>query len=162
MSFLVCLAALAFLIFVAYRGFSVILFAPIAALGAVLLTDPAAVPAAFDPVLVNFFRAHIARRLEQLPDFFLERHLPEQILHALFHRLRRVLVNVLRPVLVKIDPIGMIHIRDRCSQGIHDKKCPREKKRSFHFVTVPLDLEELKWFCGGVNPILVAADVRRL
>jgi H+/gluconate symporter-like permease len=43
MSFLVCLAALAFLIFVAYRGFSVILFAPIAALGAVLLTDPAAV-----------------------------------------------------------------------------------------------------------------------
>jgi H+/gluconate symporter-like permease len=43
MSFLVCLAALAFLIFVAYRGFSVILFAPIAALGAVLLTDPSAV-----------------------------------------------------------------------------------------------------------------------
>ena len=43
MSFLICLAALAFLIFVAYRGFSVILFAPIAALGAVLLTDPSAV-----------------------------------------------------------------------------------------------------------------------
>lgn len=40
MSFLICLASLAFLMFVAYRGFSVILFAPIAALGAVLLTNP--------------------------------------------------------------------------------------------------------------------------
>jgi H+/gluconate symporter-like permease len=47
LSFLVALAALIFLMFVAYRGFSVILFAPIAALGAVLLTDPGAVPAAF-------------------------------------------------------------------------------------------------------------------
>ncbi|MEW6256034.1 MAG: GntP family permease [Pseudomonadota bacterium] len=44
MSFLICLGALAFLMFVAYRGFSVILFAPVAALGAVLLTDPSAVP----------------------------------------------------------------------------------------------------------------------
>ena len=43
MDFLVCLASLCFLMFVAYRGFSVILFAPVAALGAVLLTDPAAV-----------------------------------------------------------------------------------------------------------------------
>jgi len=43
MSFLIVLAALAFLMFAAYRGYSVILFAPIAALGAVLLTDPAAV-----------------------------------------------------------------------------------------------------------------------
>jgi hypothetical protein len=47
MSFLVALAALIFLMFVAYRGFSVILFAPVAALGAVLLSDPGAVPAAF-------------------------------------------------------------------------------------------------------------------
>ncbi len=37
------LAALGFLMFVAYRGFSVILFAPLAALLAVLLTDPSAV-----------------------------------------------------------------------------------------------------------------------
>ncbi|WP_127089618.1 GntP family permease [Aquabacter cavernae] len=44
MSFLICLGALAFLMFVAYRGFSVILFAPVAALAAVLLTDPSAVP----------------------------------------------------------------------------------------------------------------------
>ena len=43
MDFLIVLAALAFLMFVAYRGYSVILFAPVAALAAVLLTDPAAV-----------------------------------------------------------------------------------------------------------------------
>ena len=42
MSLLIVLAALAFLMFVAYRGYSVILFAPVAALGAVLLTDPVA------------------------------------------------------------------------------------------------------------------------
>ncbi|MGA3125253.1 MAG: GntP family permease [Candidatus Korobacteraceae bacterium] len=41
--FLICIAALAFLMLVAYRGFSVILFAPIAALAAVLLTSPRAV-----------------------------------------------------------------------------------------------------------------------
>ncbi len=39
----VVIAALAFLMFAAYRGYSVILFAPLAALGAVLLTDPSAV-----------------------------------------------------------------------------------------------------------------------
>ena len=43
MSFVIVLAALAFLMFAAYRGYSVILVAPIAALGAVLLTEPAAV-----------------------------------------------------------------------------------------------------------------------
>lgn len=41
--FLVCIAALGFLMLVAYRGFSVILFAPICALGAVMLTNPHAV-----------------------------------------------------------------------------------------------------------------------
>lgn len=40
MSVLIALAALALLMLAAYRGYSVILFAPIAALGAVLLTDP--------------------------------------------------------------------------------------------------------------------------
>ena len=40
MDFLIVLAALCFLMLVAYRGYSVILFAPVAALGAVLLTDP--------------------------------------------------------------------------------------------------------------------------
>ncbi|HEY2138304.1 MAG TPA: GntP family permease, partial [Xanthobacteraceae bacterium] len=53
MSFLVCLAALCFLMFVAYRGFSVILFAPIAAMGAVLLTDPAAVPPIFTGLFMD-------------------------------------------------------------------------------------------------------------
>ena len=43
MSFFIVLGALCFLMLVAYRGFSVILFAPVAALGAVLLTDPSAV-----------------------------------------------------------------------------------------------------------------------
>jgi len=53
MSFLIALGALCFLMFVAYRGFSVILFAPVAAMGAVLLTDPAAVPAAFSGVFME-------------------------------------------------------------------------------------------------------------
>jgi H+/gluconate symporter-like permease len=43
MSLIIALAALAFLMIVAYRGFSVIMFAPVAALLAVLLTDPSAV-----------------------------------------------------------------------------------------------------------------------
>ena len=53
MSFLICLAALAFLMFVAYRGYSVILFAPIAALGAVLLTDPSAVAPIFSGLFMD-------------------------------------------------------------------------------------------------------------
>ncbi len=47
MSLLVAIGALVFLMFVAYRGYSVILFAPVAAMLAVLLTDPASVPATF-------------------------------------------------------------------------------------------------------------------
>ncbi len=46
-SFLIAVGALGFLMLVAYRGFSVILFAPVAALAAVLLTDPSAVPPIF-------------------------------------------------------------------------------------------------------------------
>jgi len=53
MTFLICLAALAFLMFVAYRGYSVILFAPIAALGAVLLTDPSAVAPIFTGLFMD-------------------------------------------------------------------------------------------------------------
>jgi H+/gluconate symporter-like permease len=53
MSLLIVLGALAFLMFVAYRGYSVILFAPIAALGAVLLTDPALVPPMFSSVFMD-------------------------------------------------------------------------------------------------------------
>jgi len=52
-NFLICLAALAFLMYVAYRGHSVILFAPIAAMGAVLLTDPSAVPPMFTGLFMD-------------------------------------------------------------------------------------------------------------
>ena len=62
MSFLIAVAALAFLMFVAYRGYSVILFAPVAAMLAVLLTDPAAVPTIFTGLfmdkLVGFVRLY--------------------------------------------------------------------------------------------------------
>lgn len=53
MSFLIVLAALAFLMVAAYRGYSVILFAPVAALAAVLLTDPAAVAPVFSGIFME-------------------------------------------------------------------------------------------------------------
>ena len=53
MTFLIVLAALAFLMFAAYRGYSVILFAPIAALGAVLLTEPGAVAPVFTGIFME-------------------------------------------------------------------------------------------------------------
>jgi H+/gluconate symporter-like permease len=53
MSLLIVLAALGFLMFVAYRGYSVILFAPIAALGAVLLTDPSLVAPIFTGLFMD-------------------------------------------------------------------------------------------------------------
>lgn len=53
MSFLIVLAALAFLMVVAYRGYSVILFAPIAALLAVLLTDPSWVLPIFSGIFME-------------------------------------------------------------------------------------------------------------
>ncbi|MQQ99597.1 GntP family permease [Glaciimonas soli] len=53
MSFIIVLLALLFLMFVAYRGYSVILFAPVAALGAVLLTDPSMVAPMFTGVFMD-------------------------------------------------------------------------------------------------------------
>lgn len=53
MSFLIVLASLCFLMWVAYRGHSVILFAPIAALGAVLLTDPSLVAPMFSGLFME-------------------------------------------------------------------------------------------------------------
>src|SRR4249919_1402495 len=53
MAFLIVLAALCFLMFVAYRGHSVILFAPVAALGAVLLTDPSLVAPMFTGLFMD-------------------------------------------------------------------------------------------------------------
>ncbi|MBX9932137.1 MAG: GntP family permease [Methylobacterium sp.] len=63
MSFAIALLALGFLMLVAYRGFSVILFAPIAALAAVLLTDPSAVLPVFSGLfmekLVGFVKLYL-------------------------------------------------------------------------------------------------------
>jgi H+/gluconate symporter-like permease len=53
MSFLIVLAALCFLMWIAYRGHSVILFAPVAALGAVLLTDPSLVAPMFTGLFMD-------------------------------------------------------------------------------------------------------------
>ncbi|WP_371366988.1 GntP family permease [Pseudomonas sp. QL9] len=53
MSVVIALAALALLMLAAYRGYSVILFAPIAALLAVLLTDPSAVAPTFTGVFME-------------------------------------------------------------------------------------------------------------
>ena len=53
MTVLVSLLALGFLMLVAYRGYSVILFAPVAALGAVLLTTPGAVLPAYSALFME-------------------------------------------------------------------------------------------------------------
>ncbi len=53
MSLLIVIGALALLMIAAYRGFSVILFAPIAAMLAVLLTDPGAVPTVFSGLFME-------------------------------------------------------------------------------------------------------------
>lgn len=62
MDVLIILFSLLFLIFVAYRGFSVILFAPIAALLAVLLTNPGQVlpfySAIFMEKMVGFIKLY--------------------------------------------------------------------------------------------------------
>ncbi len=53
MSFVIVLLALCFLMYMAYRGHSVILVAPIAALGAVLLTDPSLVAPMFSGLFMD-------------------------------------------------------------------------------------------------------------
>src|SRR5690349_2936453 len=55
---LVCLGALGFLMLVAYRGYSVILFAPVAALGAVLLTLPGAVLPVYSGLFMDSMTAY--------------------------------------------------------------------------------------------------------
>src|SRR5690606_37957350 len=62
MSLLIVHGALRFLMYVAYRGHSVILFAPVAAMGAVLLTDPDLVapmlPALYMDRMVGFLKLY--------------------------------------------------------------------------------------------------------
>ncbi len=53
MDFLIVLGALVFLMLVAYRGYSVILFAPVAAMGAVLLIDPTLVAPMFTGLFMD-------------------------------------------------------------------------------------------------------------
>jgi H+/gluconate symporter-like permease len=53
MSLIIVLLALVLLMFVAYRGFSVILFAPVCALLAMLLTNPGQVPAVFSSLFMD-------------------------------------------------------------------------------------------------------------
>ena len=53
MSFIIVLAALIFLMLVAYRGYSVIMFAPVAALLAVLFTDPSYVLPMFSGIFME-------------------------------------------------------------------------------------------------------------
>ena len=52
-SLLVVIAALGFLMFMAYKGHSVILFAPIAAMGAVLLTTPSLMAPVFTGLFMD-------------------------------------------------------------------------------------------------------------
>ncbi len=75
MSVIIAVAYLVLLMFVAYRGFSVILFAPIAAMLAVLLTDPPAVP----PVFAGIF-------MEKLVGF-VKLYFPVFLLGAVFGKL---------------------------------------------------------------------------
>jgi len=72
MAFVIVLAALCFLMLVAYRGYSVILFAPVAAMGAVLLTDPGLVA----PVFTGLF-------MEKMVGF-LKLYFPVFLLGAIF------------------------------------------------------------------------------
>jgi len=60
MSLVIIVAALVFLMYVAYRGYSVILFAPVAALGAVLLTDPSLVAPMFSSIFMKKMVGFIA------------------------------------------------------------------------------------------------------
>ena len=75
MDFLIVLAALCFLMFVAYRGYSVILFAPIAARGAVLRTDPSLVA----PMFTGLFMDKLVG--------FLKLYFPVFLLGAVFGKL---------------------------------------------------------------------------
>ena len=60
MSLLIIVISLVFLMYVAYRGYSVILFAPVAALGAVLLTDPSLVAPMFSSIFMKKMVGFIA------------------------------------------------------------------------------------------------------
>lgn len=72
MSVIIALAALALLMLAAYRGYSVILFAPVAAMAAVLFTDPSAI----GPVFTGLFMERMVG--------FVKLYFPVFLLGALF------------------------------------------------------------------------------
>src|SRR3954462_14353900 len=78
LSVIVSLLALGFLILVAYRGYSVILFAPVAALGAVVLTAPGSVLPAYTALFMENMAA------------FVRNYFPVFMLGALFGKLIEV------------------------------------------------------------------------
>lgn len=78
MELLIVIAALAFLMWMAYKGHSVILFAPIAALGAVLLTNPALVA----PVYTGLFMDKMVG--------FIKNYFPVFLLGAIFGKLMEI------------------------------------------------------------------------
>ena len=75
MDFPIVLASLCLLMLVAYRGYSVILFAPVAALGAVVLTDPSLVA----PMFTGLFMDKMVG--------FLKLYFPVFLLGAIFGKL---------------------------------------------------------------------------
>ena len=93
MSLIIVLAALAFLMYMAYRGHSVILFAPIAAMAAVLVTDPQLVA----PVFTGLFMDKMVG--------FIKNYFPVFLLGAIFGKLmetsgfaQAIVTSVMRPV----------------------------------------------------------------
>ncbi|ELM3658552.1 GntP family permease [Edwardsiella piscicida] len=91
MSIIVAIASLSLLMLAAYRGYSVILFAPLAALGAVLFTDPSAVGPAFSGLFMDKMVS------------FIQLYFPVFLLGALFGKLielagfsRAIVVTVIR------------------------------------------------------------------
>ncbi|QRF62764.1 GntP family permease [Variovorax paradoxus] len=94
MSLLIILFALGLLIFAAYRGHSVILFAPIAALLAVLLTHPALVA----PVYVGVFMDKMVQ--------FIKLYFPVFMLGALFGKLIEISGFARAIVASTIDLVG--------------------------------------------------------
>lgn len=75
MSVIVCILSLGFLMFVAYRGFSVILFAPIAAMIGVILTEPSALLPIYSGLFMNKMVV------------FIENYFPVFLLGAVFGKL---------------------------------------------------------------------------
>ena len=75
MSVIVCIISLGFLMFVAYRGFSVILFAPIAAIIGVVLTEPSALLPIYSGLFMNKMVV------------FIENYFPVFLLGAVFGKL---------------------------------------------------------------------------